>query len=568
MTENKKSLAQSLSDLYKAFTERRNELDRVSPDDVSDLFADQAAPVAEKLGLTPFQSLLFAIAIDHEHSQMNSDLQDIASALGMNYLEFLPHAKDLYALRDRRLLRIKGDGSVSIPQEVTNALVEDRPVRLPSVKGLSTSSIMRQIGTLMSQVDDGDLISPSRLVEEIDLLCRENPETCIGKAYRKCLADNDVPEEERLMFYVLAHLTFSRDRITFDLGDLEDYVKDPVWLDALKMEFDLEMLELQVHKIIVPEKTDGLQASGSFTLREGLREEMFADARKRFFHLNGVSLTDCSDKPVKELFYNAEEQRQVERLYELLSRGSLHKVYEAMEAKGLRTGFNCLFSGAPGTGKTETVYQLARRTGRKLLEADVASLRNCYVGETEKNVRNLFRDYRYACDENEFTPILLFNEADAIFGTRVEGAAKAVDRMENSVQNILLQEMEDFNGILIATTNLDKNLDPAFERRFLYKLRFSKPECETRQRIWKSQFPELSDAEARQIAEEFAFCGGQIENVLRKYTVDSILSGSEGGFPKIRQYCLEEGGGKSAAILSAPFAFEMLIPCGGKRARS
>lgn len=121
---------------------------------------------------------------------------------------------------------------------------------------------------------------------------------------------------------------------------------------------------------------------------------------------------------------------------------------------------------------------MARRTGRKILEADVAKLRNCYVGETEKNMRALFADYRTACEENKLKPILLFNEADAILGKRMEGAVKAVDRMENSVQNILLQEMETFEGIMIATTNLLGNLDPAFERRFLFKIRFNKPELE------------------------------------------------------------------------------------------
>ena len=75
---------------------------------------------------------------------------------------------------------------------------------------------------------------------------------------------------------------------------------------------------------------------------------------------------------------------------------------------------------------------------------------------------------------SDVAPILLFNEADAIFGVRKNGAENAVDKMENTIQNIILQEMEDLNGILIATTNLATNLDSAFERRFLYKIEFEK----------------------------------------------------------------------------------------------
>ena len=165
---------------------------------------------------------------------------------------------------------------------------------------------------------------------------------------------------------------------------------------------------------------------------------------------------------------------------------------------------------------------------------------------TSRRLRALFADYRTACEENKLKPILLFNEADAILGKRMEGAVKAVDRMENSVQNIMLQEMETFEGIMIATTNLLGNLDPAFERRFLFKIRFNKPELEPRSQIWKSQFPSLTDEEATSLAKGFSFSGGQIENVVRKYTIDSVLSGSEGGYEQLAQFCREESVGKAS----------------------
>ena len=113
--------------------------------------------------------------------------------------------------------------------------------------------------------------------------------------------------------------------------------------------------------------------------------------------------------------------------------------------------------------------------------------------------------------------------------------------MENSIQNIILQEMEDLDGILIATTNLTTNLDKAFERRFLYKVRFDKPSIEARSRIWKSMLPELSELEASQLATDFDFSGGQIENIVRKKTVKALISGTEPSFADIREYCSEEG---------------------------
>jgi len=111
-----------------------------------------------------------------------------------------------------------------------------------------------------------------------------------------------------------------------------------------------------------------------------------------------------------------------------------------------------------------------------------------WVGGSEKNIKALFERYRQYVKKIENKPVLFFNEADAIIGKRMEfnDKSRAVDQMENTVQNIILQEMENLDGILIATTNLTKNMDTAFERRFLYKITFNKPEKEVRHHIWKS----------------------------------------------------------------------------------
>lgn len=122
---------------------------------------------------------------------------------------------------------------------------------------------------------------------------------------------------------------------------------------------------------------------------------------------------------------------------------------------------------------------------------------------------------------------MLFNEADAVLGVRMEGASRAVDKMENSIQNIILQEMETLEGIMIATTNLTTNLDKAFERRFLYKIRFDKPTLESRTRIWQTMLSGISDDDARVLASHFDLSGGEIENIARKHSVNAILSGKE-----------------------------------------
>ena len=164
-----------------------------------------------------------------------------------------------------------------------------------------------------------------------------------------------------------------------------------------------------------------------------------------------------------------------------------------------------------------------------------------WVGESEKNIKNLFDLYRQKVKEMAIAPILLFNEADAIIGKRQEGAERAVDKMENSIQNIILQEMESLEGILIATTNLAQNMDKAFERRFLYKIKFTKPTLEARTAIWKSMIPSLSEEIAHALANKYDFSGGQIENIARHYAIDNILHGAKAGeLATLTEHCDNE----------------------------
>lgn len=242
----------------------------------------------------------------------------------------------------------------------------------------------------------------------------------------------------------------------------------------------------------------------------------------------------------KSLFFNTSEQEQIERLTSLLSTETLPSIQKRLEEQGMRKGFACLFYGAPGTGKTETVLQIARQTGRDLMLVDIAGLRDKWVGEREKNIKEVFARYRRLCQNSEVMPILFFNEADAIINKRTENVEHSVDKMDNAMQNIILQEIEDLDGILIATTNLTSNLDKAFERRFLYKVEFHKPDTDVKTKIWRSMLKDISADDARQLASHFDFSGGQIENIARKRTVDYILSGKFASLDEIEGYCRAE----------------------------
>ena len=250
----------------------------------------------------------------------------------------------------------------------------------------------------------------------------------------------------------------------------------------------------------------------------------------------------------KQLFYNDTERQQIERLSTALHPDNFSQLQKQLADEGLRGGFTCLFYGAPGTGKTETVLQLAKTTGRPVMQVNFAQMKSCWVGESEKNVKALFDEYRDLVKNSDITPILLFNEADALLGKRMKGAERAAEKMENAIQNIILQEMENLEGIMIATTNLTENLDKAFERRFLYKIRFDRPALEARKNIWKSMLPMLNEDTLTQLATDYNFSGGQIENIARKQRIESIIANEPVTAETLIDYC------ESECISEAPAA--------------
>ncbi len=177
-----------------------------------------------------------------------------------------------------------------------------------------------------------------------------------------------------------------------------------------------------------------------------------------------------------------------------------------------------IFYGAAGTGKTMTAMSLAKTLKKPILSFDCSKILSMYVGESEKNVRRIFDDFRELSAKAKVEPILLLNEADQFLSSRSEGAGSSADKMHNQMQNIFLEQIERFEGILIATTNLLGNIDKAFSRRFNYKIEFKKPGRKQRLRLWQFMLPEKADyAEDFDVEAlaKYELTGGQINLVIR-----------------------------------------------------
>ena len=241
----------------------------------------------------------------------------------------------------------------------------------------------------------------------------------------------------------------------------------------------------------------------------------------------------------KELIFNQNESAQISQLTHTLVEDKFQEIQQRMKQKGLPHGVTVLLFGAPGTGKTESVYQLARETHREIMLVDLSQAKSKWYGGSEKIVKKIFTEYASYSGECKTTPILLFNEADGIFSKRRDVESSNNAKTENTIQNIILQELEKFSGILIATTNLVANFDKAFERRFLYKIRLSKPDISARANIWRTKLPSLPSNDC-DILGKFDFSGGQIDNIVRKFEIVTILNGRNPDLAELIAFCKEE----------------------------
>mgnify|MGYP003423254354 FL=1 len=177
-----------------------------------------------------------------------------------------------------------------------------------------------------------------------------------------------------------------------------------------------------------------------------------------------------------------------------------------------------IFYGVAGTGKTLTALALAKSLKKDVLSFDCSKILSMYIGESEKNVRSIFDKYYELRTQTKSEPVLLLNEADQFLSSRASGGVSSSDKMHNQMQNIFLEQIERFDGILIATTNLLENLDKAFSRRFNYKIEFVKPNKAQRLDLWKklipSSLPLEKDFDIEELA-KYELTGGQIELVIK-----------------------------------------------------
>ncbi len=495
--------------------------------------------VSDKLDLTKEQSVMLALFVEFGYYDEDAKLKDMGKYLNCSTAKILRYTKEIDDLEKREILRCCREGrhiTYRVPVDVIETFKHDENYIPKRYKDITCAELFGVLDDYFGMRKDNEL-SYDVLNEKIELLFEDNK----NLEYVKRIKSLDLTNDEEMLLVLFTHLFVNNHDNYIRYHDL-DFLFDckSQWIHA-KYRLNYGDHPILTEKLVEYNNNNGIVDRESFRVSRKAKKKLLCEISIPDDNQGNKEMIKHKDIIEKKLFYGSGIQNQIMELSHLLEDGHFQMVRTRMKSSGFRCGFTCLFYGGPGSGKTETVLQLARQTGRDIVQVNISQIKSCWVGESEKNIKALFDEYRDIVGRSEKTPILLFNEADAIINKRQEGAERAVDKMENSIQNIILQEMENLDGIMIATTNLAQNMDKAFERRFLYKIKFEKPTLEARMHIWHEMIPTLSEDDTMTLAEKYEFSGGQIENIARHNAINGILYGEKANsLEALMSYCDNE----------------------------
>ncbi|MFN5460918.1 MAG: ATP-binding protein, partial [Bacteroidota bacterium] len=499
--------------------------------------------------LTLYETAIFCIAVFFEIENDCFSISELKYKTSYQSLDFHSIRKLTRTLERKGWLKRKGrsgysrrntineDQNYTIPTDIINSLLENEK---PKVKKneFDVFGLCDMLYKTLFSYSENDIDT-----DELNQALNDYESEYSESSPFNLALSLDLGENEKTLFYYLVSKTYIDEPIIEIERMLYNIFKDPYNKIQIKMTLQNKKGSL-FDKNIIEFVNEDFQTDKKIKLGEETVKKIFGEnscfmKQDQKFSSGICRLIDHQEIIDKDLFYNDEESESINTLSGFLDEQKFNQIIERLKENKMRTGLTVLFYGYPGTGKTESIYQLAKKSGRNIIMVNISEIRDKWVGESEKRLKSVFETYKNSLKRFKKTPILLFNESDALIGRRIN-VNSSVDQMNNSMQNILLQEMEDFNGIMMATTNLTGNLDQAFERRFLYKIKFNKPNPEAKKLIWKNKLNSINEFEAETLSQEFDFSGGQIENISRKIFLDNILTGKNITIDEVIKICREE----------------------------
>lgn len=508
--------------------------------------------LADYFHITKTQALFVSVIFSMNYTGRKVDLDDLNRYFGSNPMKLLEYSEDFVDLYEKRLLRknkmrrrnLRLTGADE--EFVINEMVADKILNselIPEMLNIQERfedifTLLERIYELGQQRDDNEM-STQEVFEITQHILKDNKHFPLMDRIQAFGA----PIEEKFLFlyvvwrFIDGDRTLRVERIIKEIYDKanERFTQVQKFLSKKYILIQDEWLEIEEAAFFDDAKMKLTQKA----------LDLLSECDIKLFNntidsKNKENVILPENVPFRELIFSDNETRQLDLLKNLLVEENFNNTQERLLQKALPKGVTALLHGAPGTGKTESVLQIAKATNREIMKVDISASRSMWFGESEKIIKKVFKDYKTYSKKLKTTPILFFNEADAIIAKRKNTNASNVSDTENRIQNILLEEIENFEGILIATTNLANNMDTAFERRFLFKIEFQKPSITAKSQIWKAKMPHLTNEDCEVLASQFDFSGGQIDNIVRKNEINEIIHGSKVNLKTLVEFCEEE----------------------------
>ena len=372
--------------------------------------------ISDLQDIKPMQALLLSFFVEKSSDGDSVTIARLARNLGCTKVRVMQYQEDINDLVKRKfLMKVKRRYGESlgyvVPKSVITAFIENKrfvPKSLTAKDGVQFFQMVHELTHLRKE----EVIDTEMLREEFEQLLEANKDLRYVKAMKRL----NLPSNSNLIITSMArHLVLNQsESVSYDSLN---YLFD----DRHEAYYELNSLEngdhilMKKHLVEYTGKEDFLNRS-IYKLTASAREKLLKgySLPKRETNIGSIKAANIVQK---NLFFNEKVGRQIEDLSQMLDGERLTAIQTRLKEHGRRTGFACLFYGAPGTGKTESVLQIARSTGRDIMQVDMSEIKSKWVGESEQNIKAVFDNYRTFCKTCDKTPILLFNEADAILGT-------------------------------------------------------------------------------------------------------------------------------------------------------
>jgi len=496
------------------------------------------------LGISHIQSCLFAIIF-----MFNIDDNEISSERLINFLDlkitdYFDIKGDIEMLVSKNLIKYKRENggknlynsSFNVNQKVIDAIFNngsiDDALAQPELDFIQFCSHVKR------RVQNNSYKNKSvfELCEQITELENKN----INLSSIQYLIENKIEIEERIVLYSLIDsLTDNEHQI--NLMSLLKEIFGAVDSISIAGSIIAGNQDIEQKKLVEIE-SKGFVEDATISLTNKAKDLLLGNSANLYKVKVDTKhqLIRCESIQEKQLFFNEKLKNELDFFKASIQNDNLVKLKTKLSESKIKKSIVTIFEGIPGSGKTESCYQIAKELRYDLFVLDFTQMKSTYYSESQTLVKKSFTEFREICRVNERPVIMVINECDGLLHQRIStGDGQSSDHTENEIQTILLEEFEKSDDIIILTTNLINSIDVAFYRRFLFKIRFDNPDKEVLKQIYKSKLSWLEEEELERLS-AVELSGGEVDNVVTKVLINEVINSKKSTIYDILEFCKQE----------------------------